>query len=708
MGTISGAKPVSITSARRNKNQADNQLMKYSSRALASVIVIALSFNLAVPAAFSQADSTVIELNNEGVRALGTQNFSLAISKLEESLKRDPNYVRARENLGIAYNNYGLQKSKTNPQESLDLFEKALCLSPENPTTRANIDGIIRMLGKDPLDFKTRVELGDSARKRGHFIGSVVEYQAALRIKDDATVREKLGDVYRVQDKLDKAIAEYNSAVAMRDSAAVEVKLAQALQSKNDLSGALNATQKAMTLNPKDPDVLDALVTVWEGLLRQNPTAPENHIGLAKAMISRGDFLQAKEELQVAIRFSPANVEARQLLSELQHLQTEAEFARHLNNGKTLQLTKNLDGALDEFKLALKSHPNSADAWAKVGSIYYEQRDFENANQAYKQAINFDQSHEDARKGLQLSQAAISAAQLVSATPTAKSIEPQQPATPTTPVATIQQSPETLVTRNVNQINSSASTHQKLGRCHAILVATEKYSHQGFAKLANPVKDARDIKEILTKYYGWDVDILENRSKLDIMDSLIEAVNKKPEYDELFIYVAGHGDWDNNLHDGMIVTSDSRDKDRTRDSYITYSELKTLLERGACKKVLLALDVCFGGSFLDQIGKTRSSGSDIYQRSTLDDCITRIKDRYTRKLVTPGEKEPVYEGLPGQHSPLARNLLRTLVQQGGDRGFVRFIDLESAAMDTKPMGRAAGFSDSDDPTSDFIFVPIAK
>ncbi|MBX3148909.1 tetratricopeptide repeat protein [Candidatus Obscuribacterales bacterium] len=684
--------------------------MKLHSRALASIIIAAFLFTLEVPLAYSQSDSMVVELNNEGVRALSAQNFSLAISKLEESLKRDPSYGRARENLAIAYNNFGLGlAAKREFSEAIKYFHKAVYIDSNNSTSKQNLSLIVQNLGRSPNNFQDRVALGDEARKQirtpQDWAGPIVEYQAALAIKDDPGVREKLGDVYRIIDKVDSAITEYNRAIALKDSEHLQVKLAQAFQAKKHLSEALNAINRAMAFNSKNPDALDALVAIWEDMLKNNPTSPENHLGLARALVSRGDFGGANAELQQAIRFSPgeSNSEAQQLLSTLPRLQREDAIVRHMNNGRDLQKHGDLDGAMEEFKQALTCSPNEADGWASLASIYYAKRDFDNAFQAYKQALNFDPDHQEAKKGLQLAQAAITAAQMVMSSPNTKA-----ESTSTTQVALVQQNGGPLVTRNVKQLTASNSTGQKLGRCHAILVATEKYSHQGYSKLSNPIRDARDIREILTKFYGWDVDILENRSKLDIMDTIIEAVNKNPEYDELFIYFAGHGDWDNNLHDGMIVTSDSRDKDRTRDSYITYSELKTLLERGACKKVLLALDVCFGGAFLDQIGRTRSSGTDIYQRSTLDDCIVRIKDRYTRKLVTPGEKEPVYEGLPGQHSPLARNLLRTLVQKGGDRGFVRFIDLEAATMDTKPMGRAAGFSDSDDPTSDFIFVPMRR
>src|SRR5262249_5854173 len=43
--------------------------------------------------------------------------------------------------------------------------------------------------------FEDRIKLGDQANKNGDFAGEIVEYEAALKIKDDSEVREKLKKV---------------------------------------------------------------------------------------------------------------------------------------------------------------------------------------------------------------------------------------------------------------------------------------------------------------------------------------------------------------------------------------------------------------------------------------------------------------------------------------------------------------------------------
>ncbi len=215
------------------------------------------------PANVAWADAnTVISLNNDGVKALNAGNYAAAIKSFEAALKADPNYKLARDNLAIAHNNYGLQL-RNNPPEALKQFHQALYLNQTNATTMQNVDGIIRMMGKNPQSFADRVALGDQARLGADFVGAIIEYSAALKIKDDAKIHIKLGDVYRVRDETDKAIAEYQAAARVGDSADIEVKLGQAYQAKKDIPNAIAAYTKAITFKSDDADVQDALVAGW-------------------------------------------------------------------------------------------------------------------------------------------------------------------------------------------------------------------------------------------------------------------------------------------------------------------------------------------------------------------------------------------------------------------------------------------------------------
>lgn len=351
------------------------------------------------PSAFADANA-VISMNNEGVKALNAGNFALAIQKFEAALQMDKSYQLARENLAIAHNNYGLQLAKSNPQEALKQFHQAYYLNKTNATTAQNVEGIIRMLGKDPRDFKTRITMADQARMSGDFIGAIVEYAEALKIKDDPKIHVKLGDVYRVRDNVDDAIKEYQAAARSGDSAEVEVKLGQALQAKGDLPNAVIAFGKALAFKPDDSDTLDALQAAWEDALKKDPLAPDNHIGLGQALQFRGDFGGATAEYKQAIQLSKGNnPTAQKLLNALPEVIRKATIDKYINNGVDLQSKGLLEPALESYNKALQSDPNNAAIWVNIGTVYQAKKDYSKAVEAYQKALTLDPRNTAAAEG---------------------------------------------------------------------------------------------------------------------------------------------------------------------------------------------------------------------------------------------------------------------------------------------------------------------
>ena len=140
-----------------------------------------------------------IKYNNRGVKALVEENYRLAISYFKIALKADPTYQLAKDNLSIAYNNYGLAMQH-NPPEAMKLFHQALILAPDNMTTRQNFEGIIRYMNRDPNNFDDRVDLGDVSLIHGDTLGAIVHYKAALKIKDDPKTRIKLEKLIRASE----------------------------------------------------------------------------------------------------------------------------------------------------------------------------------------------------------------------------------------------------------------------------------------------------------------------------------------------------------------------------------------------------------------------------------------------------------------------------------------------------------------------------
>jgi tetratricopeptide (TPR) repeat protein len=362
--------------------------------------------------AIAAADPEMLkQLNNDAVKALGAQNYQLAISKLEQALQLAPGYTTAKSNLAVAYNNYGLV-FQNNPTEAIKYFHKACLLDANNAVSVTNLTGIIQKMGKNPRDFATRVALGDAARKSADFVGAIVEYREALKIKDDTSVHEKLGDVFRVRDENDNAIKEYQAAAASGDSASIEVKLGQACQAKGDLASAIGAYGKAITMKSDDPEVLEALAAGWEAAIKDNPMAPENHIGYGQALQYKGDFSQAKAEYAQAINLSPGrrNAAAEKLLQLLPQVEAARKVSKYIDQGVDYQSKKNYTAALGVYMEAQKYVlPSDSKQLAAIivnmGTVYQAMEDYPNAIKCYQKAASLDPSNADAAQGLKTAQA---------------------------------------------------------------------------------------------------------------------------------------------------------------------------------------------------------------------------------------------------------------------------------------------------------------
>jgi tetratricopeptide (TPR) repeat protein len=368
----------------------------------ACTLVLAASI-YTIPLTTLAASSDVVALNNDGVKALNAGDYTAAIQKFETAIKIDPSYALARENLGITYNNYGLSLQNS-PTQAIVQFHKAMFLDPNNATTSANLDGIVGMLHKNPNSYKDRVDLGDQARLAGDFIGAIVEYRAAVKLKNDPDTHIKLGDVYRVRSMNTEAVQEYQAAAGVSDSADVEVKLGQAYQAQDDLPDAIQHYGMALKFKADDPDVVAALIAGWEKALQANPSAPENHIGLGQALQYRGDFDQAAAEYKTALMYDSNNQIAKKLLSGLADAKRTAAITQHVDAGVDLQSRKLYDQAIEEYKYALKADPRNAAILVNIGSAYQQKSDYDNAISYYQQALSIDGSNSAAQQGLKASQ----------------------------------------------------------------------------------------------------------------------------------------------------------------------------------------------------------------------------------------------------------------------------------------------------------------
>lgn len=242
----------------------------------------------------------------------------------------------------------------------------------------------------------------------------------------------------------------------------------------------------------------------------------------------------------------------------------------------------------------------------------------------------------------------------------------------------------------------------KSRRDYALIFATDNYDN--WPALNNPVFDGNTIKQELESNYGFSVELVENPSKVEIFSKLKEYNLKKyGPNDQLFIFIAGHGIFDEVMREGYIICSNSVKNDPSNSTLISHSELRTYLSRQSCDHIFLVMDVCFGGAFSNFIatGGHRGDYDDkVMERTEFIQAKLKYK---TRRYMTSGGKEYVSDGIKGKHSPFAFRFIEALRTNGGENGVLTLSEIVGNIEKVKPQPTFGDFEENQ-PGSDFIFI----
>ena len=236
---------------------------------------------------------------------------------------------------------------------------------------------------------------------------------------------------------------------------------------------------------------------------------------------------------------------------------------------------------------------------------------------------------------------------------------------------------------------------------YALIIAGNIYD--AFSDLVNPVIDANTIAEELQFNYGYSTEILENPTLNETISKIREYAERSySDNDNLLIFIAGHGIYDEVFKEGYIISRDSKYDDVSKITYLSHSNLRTIVNNIPCRHILLLMDVCFGGTF-DPVLASSSRAAGMYADVSDKEFIKRKKQYVTRLYLTSGGKEYVPDGRPGHHSPFARKLLEALRNYGGEDKILTINELLHFIEKVEPQPRFGEFGDNE-PGSDFLLI----
>ncbi|WP_158281476.1 caspase family protein [Sediminitomix flava] len=170
------------------------------------------------------------------------------------------------------------------------------------------------------------------------------------------------------------------------------------------------------------------------------------------------------------------------------------------------------------------------------------------------------------------------------------------------------------------------------GKYYALLIGVQDYGDPEINSLTNPINDVTDLNKILIENYefeGENVQILKNPSRSSIVESFDLLRAKMTAEDNLLIFFAGHGYWDDSSKLGFWLPSDA--KRNSTANWLGNSRLKDYISSIPSKHTLLIADACFSGG----IFQTRKA----FSEDRPD--IKRLYDLPSRKAMTSGTLKEV-------------------------------------------------------------------
>jgi len=181
---------------------------------------------------------------------------------------------------------------------------------------------------------------------------------------------------------------------------------------------------------------------------------------------------------------------------------------------------------------------------------------------------------------------------------------------------------------NYSQESSAVTSALNVsGRFFALLIGVNEYSDPNLPNLDYPVGDAENLYKVLVTDYLFDEEniiLLKNAKRADINIALDNLAKKVTVEDNLLIFYAGHGWWDQIADIGYWLPADANKSYKTE--WFRNSTLCDYIREINSKHTLLITDACFGGS----IFKTRSISMEATR------AIQMLYELPSRKAMTSG------------------------------------------------------------------------
>lgn len=229
---------------------------------------------------------------------------------------------------------------------------------------------------------------------------------------------------------------------------------------------------------------------------------------------------------------------------------------------------------------------------------------------------------------------------------------------------------------------------------YALIIGVNDYLDENINKLDEPINDALRLKRVLKEKYTFEeenITLLRDPTRAEIIEAFDDLAGKVQSEDNLLIFYAGHGVWDERLKQGYWLPRDS--KQSSKAAWLSNGTIRDYIGGIKSRHTLLVADACFSGG----IFKTR----DVF---TENRAVLELYKLPSRKAMTSGNMKTVPD-----KSVFMEYLIRRLNENEGKMISAEqlFSSFRVAVINNSANGQVPQFGDireTGDEGGDFVFL----
>ncbi len=192
----------------------------------------------------------------------------------------------------------------------------------------------------------------------------------------------------------------------------------------------------------------------------------------------------------------------------------------------------------------------------------------------------------------------------------------------------------------IDKVEKSLSKSITIGKQYVFIVAIDRYDDKGWADLRHPVRDAREIREILLSDYYIDEIIElydEQATKERILRTFSALQNTLTSDDSLFILYTGHGYYDKDVtQTGFWIPANAGYDKFKQENWIPNPQIRGIIAKFEAKHILLVSDSCFAGDIIEVY-----RGDTALDADAADEHVIGSINKVSREVITSGSLEYV-------------------------------------------------------------------